>query len=80
MHYGVAFYLYEFFSTVFENLTIKICRNYSTPDKYLISAAYRPPKPLNEDLMTFIDDLSSFLRDVDIVDIIRHIYMWRHEY
>ena len=54
----------ENLSTVFENLTIEICRNDSTPDKYLISTVYRPPKPLIEDLMTFIGEFSSFLRDV----------------
>ena len=73
-HCGVAIYLHEkfsyeikfvdIFSTVFENLTIEICRNDSTPDKYLISTIYRPPKPLIEDLMTFIVEFSSFLRDV----------------
>ena len=39
-------------------------KNDSTPDKYLISTVYRPPKPLIEDLMTFIGKFSSFLRDV----------------
>ena len=73
-HCGVVIYLHEkfsneikfvdIFSTVFENLTIEICRNDSTPDKYLISTVYRPPKPLIEDLMTFIGEFSSFLRDV----------------
>ena len=73
-HCGVAIYLHDkfsyerkfvdIFSTVFENLTIEICRNDSTPDKYLISTVYRPPKPLIEDLMTFICEFSSFLRDV----------------
>ena len=73
-HCGVAIYLHEkfsyerkfvdIFSTVFENLTIEICRNDSIPDKYLISTVYRPPKPLIEDLMTFIGEFSSFLRDV----------------
>ena len=73
-HCGVAIYLHEkfsyerkfvdIFSTVFENLTIEICRNDSTPDKYLISTVFRPPKPLIEDLMTFIGEFSSFLRDV----------------
>ena len=68
-HCGVAIYLHEKFSyernsTVFENLTIEICRNDLTHDKYLISTAYRPPRPLIEDLMTFIGDFSSFLRDL----------------
>ena len=61
-------HLHEKFSyerkSVFENLTIEICRNDSTPDKYLISTVYKPPKPLIEDLMTFIGEFSSFLRDV----------------
>ena len=66
----------DIFSTVFENLTIEICRNDSTPDKYLISTVYIPPKPFVEDLMTFIGDFSSFLRDVHRrVDITRHIYV-----
>ena len=63
-HCGVAIYLHDKFSyeikfvdiftTVFKNLTIEICRNDSTPDKYLVSTLYRPPKPLIEYLMTFI--------------------------
>ena len=58
-HCGVAIYLHEkfsyeikfvdTFSNIFENLTIEICRNDSTHEKYLISTVYRPPKPLIED-------------------------------
>ena len=59
-HCGVAIYLHEKFlyernfvdilSTVFDNLTIEICRNDSTPHKYVISTVYRPPKPLIENI------------------------------
>ena len=73
-HCDVTIYLHEkfsyeikfidIFSTILENLTIEICRNDSTPNKYLISTVYRPAKPLIEDLMPFIGDFYSFLRDV----------------
>ena len=59
-HCGVAIYLHgkfyyerkfvDIFSTVFDNLTIEICRNDSIPDKYLISTVYGPPKLLIKDL------------------------------
>ena len=49
---------------VFENLSTQICLYDSTYNKYLISTVYRPPKPLiEEDLMTFIDNFPSFLRE-----------------
>ena len=66
-HCGVSIYLHEKFSyerKYVDVFSIEICRNDSTPDKYLISTVYRPPKPLIEDLMTFICDFYSFLKDV----------------
>ena len=71
-HGGVAIYLNNKFSyrkpelnhdsNVYDNLTIEIWQEDFASSKYLISSIYRPPTHSVEDLKTFTNEFSTFLK------------------